>query len=390
MENLTNKSNLPARAKQLDKKTQSKVGSVEAQNSIKAQELILFDEVFGIKKERNAEDKKRIENYFTNIAKKYEQSMPIPDSIVRLDQETDITQTLREGRPVLIRGNWRVGKTSMVESLATHQFGRENSLSIDTQVEIASYEGESFENFKRSFGVRKIAEFLVEREHDGEKLEDIFEREDEVKKQIKESQKSPFEFLNDYLKQREEKLFLSLDEVVGLANQPKKLKYLADLKDLSNIRLAVVLHRLAFSENSFKKIFDGYETHFVRSLTLEEVGKLVRKPLEGTQITFTDDAVERIFEFSGGRPMEINNVCHTLMDKYSEDQNCRFTYRGEDIDELIEKKHWQVIGSFRAAIFNYEQVYNQSMSEEERAIIDRLIKENGIPVSKINAKKFSH
>ena len=69
------------------------------------------------------------------------------------------------------------------------------------------------------------------------------------------------------------------------------MKYLADLKSLSNVQLAIVLHRFASFENSFKEIFDGYETCFVRPLTLEEVGTLVRKPLEGTQITFTDDVM---------------------------------------------------------------------------------------------------
>lgn len=180
---------------------------------------------------------------------------------------------------------------------------------------------------------------------------------------------------------------MSLDEVIGFAEQPEKLKYLADLKGLDNIQLAIVLHRFASFENSFKEIFDGYETHFVKQLTLEEVGTLVRKPLEGTQITFTDDAIQRIFEFTGGRPMEINNVCHALMDQFSEHKNYRFTYRAEDIDGLTGKETWQFGESFRVAIDTYKRVYGRSMSDEERAIIDRLIEEGEVAVSEIDTEK---
>ncbi|MDP3769702.1 MAG: hypothetical protein Q8R40_02075 [bacterium] len=191
--------------------------------------------------------------------------------------------------------------------------------------------------------------------------------------------------MNDYLASKGEKAFLSLDEIIGFAEQPEKMKYLAGLKNLSQVQLAIVLHRFASFEDSFKEIFDGYETHFVRQLAIEEVGALVRKPLEGTHITFTNGAIQRIFEFTGGRPMEVNNICRALMDQFSEHKNYRFMYRAQDIDGLTGKETWQFGESFRVAIDTYKRVYNFSMSDEERAITDRLIEEGEVPVSEIDA-----
>ena len=430
-------------AKQVDGTMPSKIADGEAQHVSEAQELATFDEVFGIDTQRDAEDikkmmrfvrkdskigrmgsqwdyegdkkygrlkysdeqveagqweeddlnfvieelrKERIDNYFSDAAEKYEQARPIPDSIVRLDQETEIAKALRDDTPILIRGNSRMGKTSMTMSLATHQFGNENSIIMDARAESAG-RGESLENFQQHFGAYRIAQFIAERELPGAEFQDRDKKEDAVKKQIAESQKSPFEFLNDYLAQRGEKVFLSLDEVIGLAEQPEKLQYLADLNGLHNIQIAIVLHRFASFEKLFKEIFDKYKTHFIKSLTLDEVGTLVRKPLEGTKITFTDDAIQKIFEFTGGRPMEINNVCRAVMDQFSEHKSYRFTYRAEDIDGLTEKETWQFGESFKVAIDTYKQVYSRSMNDEERAIIDRLIEEGEVAVSEIDAEQ---
>lgn len=326
----------------------------------------------------------RRDEYFKNVADKYEQTRPVSDSIVRLDQEAEIVKQLRENTPVLIRGIPRTGKTSMGRSIKTHYFGRENSIFIDVVTQESAGSSKSPENFKKHFGEHAITRFIAERELPKAELEDIFNRKDEIIKLIEKSQKSPFEFLNNYLLQKGEKIFLFLDEAIGLAEQQKKMEHLAGLKDLSQVQLAIVLHRFASLEDSFKEIFEGYKTHFVRSLTIEEVGALVRKPLEGTEITFTGDAIQRIFEFTGGRPMEINNLCWALMHPISKDKNYKFTYRAKDIDELTSKEVWELKKSFSVAIDTYNRAYDVSMSNEERAIIDKLIKEGEVPVSEIN------
>lgn len=327
--------------------------------------------------------KDRIDDYFENIEGKYEQRGPIADSVVRLDQEKKIAEDLNNGKPVLIRGNWRVGKTSMVYSLENHQFGKENSLSFDAAAGEGTRKEDSMDDFKKHFGISKVAQFIAERELSGTEGQNSFEKERQIEESIEKSQKPPFEFLNEYLSEKNEKVFLSLDEVVGLSDQPEKLEYLANLKNLSQVKIAVVLHRIASSEESFKKIFNGYETHFIRPLTVEEVARVIRKPLEGTSVTFTDDAVQKVFEFTGGRPMEVNNLCHALMGKFSEHKKYRITYRAEDIEELTKKDLWQLEKSFKSAAHTARKVYDHSMSAEERAITDNLIEKGEVPVIEI-------
>jgi len=245
-------------------------------------------------------------------------------------------------------------------------------------------EGESLKDFKKCFEAYTIAEFIAKKELKDIELEDTFEKEKEIEKQIEKSQRSSLEFLNDYLLEKKEKVFLFLDEVISFAEQPEKMEYLAELKNLNQIQLAIVLHRFAPFENSFRKIFEGYETHFVRQLTIEEVKKLIRTPLENTKITFADEAIQKIFEFTGGRPMEVNMVCRALMDPFSEHKNYKFAYHAEDIDNLTKKRIWGLAKSFENAIENYNRVYSRSMSDNERAIIRRLIKEDKVPISEID------
>lgn len=277
--------------------------------------------------------KEKINNYFNNIVHKYE-TIPASDSMVRLDQEVEIAKDLRSHTPVLIRGNWRMGQTSMMHSLETHQFGEKNSIFIGVMTD----KTQSFDDFQKNFGIDEIADFIAEKESFEPKREDMSLRTEQIRKAMINSEKNPFEFLNNYLLQKNEKVFLALDEVLGLMNQPEKIKYLASLKNLSQVQLAIIAQRIASSENTLKEIFNGYKTHFLRPLTIEEVGIMVRKPLEGTEVTFTDDAIHKILEFTGGRPMEIKNVCRALMHKSSQHKKYKFTYRAEDINILASKK----------------------------------------------------
>ncbi|MFZ5340618.1 MAG: hypothetical protein ACOZBG_02895 [Candidatus Micrarchaeota archaeon] len=122
----------------------------------------------------------------------------------------------------------------------------------------------------------------------------------------------------------------------------------------------------------------------MRLLTFEEAKRLIHKPLEGTQITFSDEAVKKIFEFCGGRPMEIYLFCSALMEKFSKDRICKSLYSSEDIDRLTKKEIFQLEESFHLVILNYQRIYDYAMSDEERAIINSLIKAGKIPVSYIS------
>lgn len=317
--------------------------------------------------------------FFYELASNYEQARIITDSIVRLDQEKTIGDALDSGKPVLVRGNWRMGKTSMAWSLKTHKFGDASVLE-----DVTMFSGESLDNFKKALFyevLRKIKNPEVERDREEERT-------------LIESRQDPFEYLNEYLKSKGESMYVSLDEVIAFADKPEILEYIANIRNYSNIKLNVVLHRYYKYEQRFAEIFKDFETHFIRPLTIEEVRLLVTKPLENTPIRFTDEAIQKIFEITGGRPMEVNNICHYLLnpygDRYSEDEKeLKIIYDGLDIDKIMNKSFWDLKEEpFRVAIGTYKRVYERSMSDEERAIIDRLISEKQVPVEDIDRTKI--
>jgi len=309
--------------------------------------------------------------YFSEIACRYDQGMPVKDSVVRLDQEKAIAEDLESGRPVLIRGVWRTGKTSMVFSVGNHVYHNENCLF--ESVDIYSSD-ESPEEFKNNLVLGDAADIVSGPDAS-------VERRDEATEEIEKSGKTPLEYLNDHLAAKGEKVFLSLDEAVVFYRNPEKLKFLASLKDLSNIRLGIVLHYVAESEKDFVEIFRDFKTHYVRPLTIEEVGLLVRRPLEGKPIDFTNEAIEKFFEITGGRPLEINNICYGLFYSFSKNKKWKARYDAADIEEFVNAAKEEYEGILRVVLRNYEKVYKIALGEAEREIIDRLINEAEIPAN---------
>ena len=185
-------------------------------------------------------------------------------------------------------------------------------------------------------------------------------------------------------------MYVSLDEVIAFAKKPEILEYIAQLKKYPNIKLAIVLHRYYEFEQQFAKIFKDFETHFVKALTFEEVKLLITKPLKNTPIKFTAGAIQKIYEITGGRPMEINNICHYLFDPHhgrheSDDKKeYKIIYEESDIDNIIGRDTWELKDIFQSAVDNYRRVYSRSMSKEEKLVIGKLIKEKQIPIADID------
>lgn len=302
--------------------------------------------------------------YFWEIANKYKTTMWILDSFVRLDQEADIAQDLKDRNPVLLRGTYRTGQTTMVRALETHRFGATNSLMIDASI------CESVSVLEK-YAILKVASFISQKEIAfGQEVS-----KETIVNKIKESGKSPFIYLNEYFQEKDEKVFLSFDEVMRLIDKPEGLKYLADLKNLDNIQLAIILHYDAENEKNFKEAFKDFKTHFIRPLTLEEVALLANKPLEGTPLTFTDDAVKELLQLSGGRPLEVNTICQRLIaNKY------QATYRTADIKELLEKMSDDAAESFR-------RTFRNLLNDNQREIMKRLVQTKDVLPSR-KFKKF--
>ena len=323
----------------------------------------------------------KFKEYFGPIAEKYLNTAVFgAEGLIRLDQQHETAERLRQHRPILIRGIFTIGKTSLARSIGKQEYGDSNSLSV-----LAGHRESRQERFKKNFGLSDVSEFIAR--HEFSDL-DYRDKEDQIGEEINASGKTPFEFLNDYLLNKGERVFVCLDEATGLAEDREVMEYYASLKDLSQVDLAIILPRIVQHEDDFREIFKDYETVFVRPLTVEEVGMIVRKPLEGTLITFTDEAVQKIFEFTGGRPMEVNRTCSALMGPDSPLRKYRFNYRGQDIESFAERSYRQltdVRGNLTATIEEYGQRYDTALSTEEQIIVERIAKEKEVSISEIDA-----
>lgn len=348
-----------------------------------------FEEFFGPNpKERE------VWSYFTRIADRYELSRPIRNSVIRLGQEARIATDLNEGRPVLVRGFKRIGKSSMLESLAAH-FGRENSLVFNAALQCQGLtEPGGFERFRAHFGLGKVARFIAEKEggKKGWNEEATSEREYELEDGlISESGRSPFEYLNDWLGRRGETAFVGLDEVTTYAHPKYQegLEYIARLRNLGNIRLALVVHRVAEYEKLFAQTFAGCQTHYIGAVDKGEVGRLVHHHLEDTPIVFTEGAVDEIYNFTGGRPMEVNILCRAILGGL--DPNLaiyKFGYTAEDVRSVTRKPLGKIgrNGVFSSAVSNYELTFEGALGDEERELARRMVRTGGVAERKVGAR----
>lgn len=293
--------------------------------------------------------KERSADMFFQVASRYEQAGVVADSIVRQEQEQAIQADLEAGQPVLIRGNWRMGKTSMV------------------------------------FSLRLVGDEKVWEERNAESKR--------IAKEIEESGQNAFAYLSEWLKARGETAFIALDEVIAHYEDKEALEYFASLGKLSNLKVALVLHRFHQFEETFAQIFKDFKTHFIKPLTLEETTLLVRTPLAGTPIEITDEAIARIQEITGGRPMEINNICRQLFfpqDRYGRDaEKPKLRHDVPDVEAIMSLSNYELKDNvFSSAISTYKRVYAKSMSDEERTIIDLLIDQGSIPVGTMDSAKI--
>ena len=211
--------------------------------------------------------------------------------MIRLEEEQKIFEELEKSKPVIIRGPTQTGKTSILLAL---QKRYKNSIKIDQMSD------------SRRLGLFNVVGFISKRENRGN---------DEIEKEIKESGSTPMEYLENYLKERDEICLLEIDEIaklLHLVNHEDILKAIGNLKNSSVFRVVLVFHIFGAKEkqqliealgdyNSNYSIFDLRD-----SITLDEVFKLIKKNLEGTYITLTDRAIQLIFTETKGVPIYIN------------------------------------------------------------------------------------
>lgn len=341
-----------------------------SEDQVKNQEWDESDLADAIEHVRKEEATRR---YFRNASDEFHNLHARRESVIRLDQEQAIVDDLENGIPVLIRGNWRIGKSSMGLRLMD-RVGAGNAIYFDVGG-YAGLEEHGPEKFKARFGLNDVSNFVLDKELEGQEVDfkTRWSRRDQLIDEIGTSGYHPFAYLDQWLGKKGETAYVGLDEVIYYADKPELLQYVADLRHHKNLKVAVVLHHIARFEDSMRQTFAGYNSHYIRRITTPEAHAMIDHGLQGTEIQFTDEAVDELMKFSGGRPMEINYVLADLLYPYSDDYEPKLVYRVDDIKSITDRDTWDLPSQFRSvAIDTYERVYQLAMTDEQRKIIDSL------------------
>ena len=307
---------------------------------------------------------KDLEDKLNSASYGYGEFSPDIDSIVRKDQEEEIKKSLLERTPVLVRGAWRIGKTTMIRSITDRDFNSPTSLYIDCAGLGELSEGKD-KHTKAGFISSFEIKLRVFTERFYPELSHIFQGEEG----------NLVERLNESLKNKGVRVVLAFDEVLKYEDKPEILEYINNLKSYSNIDLVLVLHkRLKPIEDMFEKVFRGFKTVFIRQLRIDEVEAIIMRPLKGTNVVFTEEAIQKICEFTGSRPLEIKYFCHAMFNRNSKLKNIKDVYGKEDIERLIRNNLEVLKEYFPGAVENYKRIYKSILSPKECKLITTLVR----------------
>lgn len=137
---------------------------------------------------------------------------------------------------------------------------------------------------------------------------------------------------------------------------------------------------MASKEKVYREIFKEFKTYFIKPLTIQETTEYIRDLLKETPIVFTSEALQSIWELTGGRVHEVDALCRELLQKRS-----RFTYRVEDIEASMDNMtfHWN--DNYER---NYERTYHIALSFEEQNMLKKIVERKEIPVTEIDANEI--
>lgn len=287
------------------------------------------------------------------LAGRYTMGGVIENSLVRIGQRDDILKKISSGTPILIRGYFRMGKTSMLKALEKY--------TPNPSAFIMFWSSYSKEDLKGELDY-KVSKVL--------------------NKKISLDNKLPLENLDKILAEEGKNIILFFDE----ANPDQKIvQYIAETKNLSNITIVMALvggrefKNEGLDPSQKPDIFSGYEEFFLQPLNFSEVKNVVQEPLRD-QIRFDDSAIEAIVELTGGRPFEIQILCS----EFIRDTDLK-SYTNTDV-----KKFWNEKGIFEKYLDTvkreYEGVYSL-LAPEEKEILENLANED-IPFNKLDVNKI--
>ncbi|MEW6035881.1 MAG: hypothetical protein AB1529_04670 [Candidatus Micrarchaeota archaeon] len=217
----------------------------------------------------------------------------LPDSLrVRDPLAEGVAAKLEEGRNVVIRGFWRIGKTELMRA------------SLGKACERTGASGFSFDlrSDYNADGLPASKEEALEKIRD--KLGGFFEMAGASGVPI--NPEAPL----DVLKNLQGRLIIGIDELIALnaLGDQAMAEVLGHIKSVPpNIGLMLVCHRNAKVDGVFMRelVRDGkFETVFVPPISDEEMEHIIGAPASEYGISVAPQAVERLAALSGNKPWE--------------------------------------------------------------------------------------
>lgn len=270
---------------------------------------------------------------YWKITRRINQSDIEEDLPVRLDQEVEILNDIEHGKPVLIQAVFGMGKTQTLRALMQHVYGKRHSLFFDNW---SLDDNMTTEEFLKA-ATSDITQLLYERTTKSDTEPKDYDDYDKQVKALKAAitkTGDPFRYLNDQLALENDSVLVAIDEFTGQSQE--LLDLVSNLTQYPHIKLVCIVNVLGEEDrNVYKEKFKDFSWHFLRPLTLEETGSMMRRFLRETPIIMSDRAVESVWKFSGGFPRVVASFFQELITKLG-NGSPKFIIRSADIEQSIQ------------------------------------------------------
>jgi hypothetical protein len=276
---------------------------------------------------------------------------PAYKSKLRLDQENEIMADLQTGEGILIRAFFRMGQTSMIRALE-NRFAP-NAIHIDVRT---LYQ-------RPTIDLIELFNFAASHFLD--------------KKGVQVHQQEALDSLSAYLTDKDETVLIAVNEGGAITNNSGHARFVSDLSHLAGVCLAVQMPYMAeHGESVITDMFKDFKTHNLRALRQNEVDMLTKGVATtlNSSATFTDGALDGLFELSGGRPWDVAASCEFFL----RHEKLKTDFNDTDIQRLLEMNIANINEThLRGPIYSYERVYSQVLSVNQSNIVD-VVRTDGI------------
>ncbi|MBU0667703.1 hypothetical protein KJ951_01195 [Patescibacteria group bacterium] len=289
----------------------------------------------------------------------------VVNSKIRKAQESEIMHTLEHGHNVYIRGYWRAGKSTMVQSI------KENL--PETTINIGNIFGKTEAEVKKELAY-EIAQTISGAENSDE---------DELEQEILRAQ-DPVDYYNEYLKRKRSMGVICIDEVIGIVDKPEVLAYIGSLDQrgrYSNLRMVFVLHRTEKYEEELMKHFTAGVPFNIGSVPERDTDTLREHYNPDQLIKFTPEAKKSLLHYSGTSPFAFNILIYWLCEQMGNDFN-EYHYKDDKTPALGKLKLTITEDDVKAAVKacyngtgnvglygNNQRILNTGLNAHEQEVI---------------------